>query len=148
MTIKQIADQVGVSKTAIRNKIRRLWSDDQLHRENATIVLTEEQVSILLADYEAVEGLKNGTNVGANVGTNVSTNDGATLMETLKQHIDFLQHQLDTKDLQIAHLTEALNNSTRIQGVQAAALQRLGDGTERKSWFKGWFANKGRNKVQ
>lgn len=96
-------------------------------------MLSEEQAATVLADYE-------GINTNANIDTNHDSNEVSLLVETLKRHIEVLEGQLSTKDTQIAELTAALSSATKIQAVQAATMQRLTDGTERKPWYKRLFS--------
>lgn len=126
-TIKQIADELGVSKQAVWQRIKRneeLRQALEAHSENrsGTVFVDEDGEKVIRAAYsDYLQGV-NVDETTANVDeTNDSVDvnvDGGTLIDALQSTINTLQEQLSTKDKQIDELTSMLKTSQE----QAAAL--------------------------
>lgn len=86
-TIKQIADELGISKQAVRQRINKLSSDCYYVGSNKTIYVNEKGYKIL------TEKASSGANKNT---TNIDTS------------IEALIKQLDIKDKQIEELTKSL----------------------------------------
>jgi murein DD-endopeptidase MepM/ murein hydrolase activator NlpD len=151
MTVKQIAEKIGVSKPAIRQKIKRNPELETRLRElsetvGQTVYYNDEAVSMIMALFPTVSDAPEtvAENVSGNVSgvsENVSGNvSGVTQpspepseraeREMLRQTIDALTAQLDAKDAQLAEkdtqiagLTAALSDAQQVQQQLASALE-------------------------
>lgn len=146
-TIKQLADELGVSKQAVAYQLKRLQGqddDDKLStkREGAIYLslVAETLITTVIKD-------KDSQTVTAELPPSDSQTD--SLWEVLKTTIELLQNQLTVKDLQlsekdknISELTQAI--TTQAQSINAyqhkelaetVAEVKLLDEPKRK-WFK------------
>lgn len=87
MTIKQLADELGMSKQAIRKHVNRLPKNT---------VTTGDNRATLVSDK----------------GANMVRESVATITTTPHTLVDTLQEQLQTKDRQIEALQKSLNDTT------------------------------------
>ena len=110
-TIKQIADELQLSKQAIRKRINQLPPTEVSTSANGTILVSEAGVSKIKTSVNQV-----GTNLPPTVDTQVDT------------LVDALKNQLEVKDKQIERLTIALENTT----ASLHAAQALHAGTMKK----------------
>nr|WP_051764110.1 hypothetical protein [Streptococcus gallolyticus] len=102
-TIKEIADELGVSKTAIRNKMtddfREKWVQTSTANGVQTLVITEEGVN-------ALKSIFRGGNHTANLGANFTENQFAP-------NEDF-KAELKAKNEQIESLQKLLDQSQQL----------------------------------
>lgn len=97
-TIKEIADELGVSKTAIRNKMtddfREKWVETLTANGVKTLVITEEGVNALKAVFR---GRNHTTNLGANFAENrfVPNEDYKAEIKAKNEQIEKFQKLLD-----------------------------------------------------
>lgn len=102
-TIKEIADELGVSKTAIRNKMtddfRGKWVQTLTANGVQTLVITEEGVN-------ALKSMFGGGNPTANLGANLTENQSAP-------NEDF-KAELKAKNEQIEKLQKLLDQSQQL----------------------------------
>lgn len=133
-TIKQIADELGVSKQSVYKRYRgKLYTEvyPYTHTENGTVYISEQGENIIKQDF-----LKDNT-VSSGVDTeHIQEHNGAdmeyipkSIIDTLNKTIELLQNQLSEKDTHIAELTKLLNQS---QQLQCGTIQRLTEPTEQK----------------
>lgn len=117
MTVKQIAEELGVTKQAVRQRIKRnpeLRSAFEQHSrtENGTVYIDEQGVEIIRAAYSKDMTGNKGGNVTENNGNkrdNVAENSGnAELIAVLQKTVDMLTEQVTQKDKQINELSEML----------------------------------------
>jgi len=98
-TIKEIADDLGVSKQAVRNKIAKLGLQTKLQTNGNTFAINKQQENaIKKAFFENELQTKN-----ANLTGNLPQTDTATL-----QLINMLQKELEIKNRQIDELNQRL----------------------------------------
>ena len=102
-TIKEIADELGVSKTAIRNKMtddfRKKWVQTSTANGVQTLVITEEGVN-------ALKSIFRGGNHTANLGANFTENQFAPNED--------LKAELKAKNEQIESLQKLLDQSQQL----------------------------------
>ena len=97
-TIKEIADELGVSKTTIRNKMtadfREKWVQTLTANGAQTLVITEEGVNALKSIFR---GGNNTANLGANFTENqfAPNNDFKDELKAKNEQIEKLQKLLD-----------------------------------------------------
>lgn len=93
-TIKELADELGVSKTAIRNKMTADF------REKWVQTLTANGVQILVITDEGVNIIKSMFRGGSHT-ANILKAEVSTQVANLQMEIDLLKQQLKEKDKQI-----------------------------------------------
>jgi AcrR family transcriptional regulator len=151
MTVKQIAEKIGVSKPAIRQKIKRNPELETRLRElsetvGQTVYYNDEAVSMIMALFPTVSDAPetvaenvsgNVSGVSKNVSGNVSgvTQPSSEPFEEeergmLRQTIEALTAQLSVKDAQLAEkdiqltgLAAALAEAQQVQQQLASALE-------------------------
>ena len=110
-TIKQIADEIGVSKTAIFKKIKQeplqTLLENELTVNGNTVYVSEKGMSIIKSSFfqnkTQTENQKNSQTEFSKNRKQSETNE--VVYDILKETISTLQKQLDAKDLQIQELT-------------------------------------------
>ncbi len=130
-TIRQIADEIGVSKQAVykryKGKLHTVCAP-YAHTEQGVLYLSEQAETLIKQDF-----LKVDRSIGAHTDTHTERSSGAvseqsqedSVVAVLQATIDTLQGQLEVKDRQIEKLTEALVAAQKT----AAAAQALHAGT-------------------
>ena len=118
-TIRQIADEIGVSKQAVykryKGKLHTVCAP-YAHTEQGVLYLSEQAETLIKQDF-----LKDDRSNGAAP----EQSQEAGVVAVLQATIDTLQGQLEVKDRQIEKLTEALVAAQQT----AAAAQALHAGT-------------------
>ena len=163
-TIRQIADEIGVSKQAVykryKGKLHTVCAP-YAHTEQGVLYLSEQAETLIKQDF-----LKDDRSIGAHTDTHTERSNGAVLEQSqeanvvavLQATIDTLQGQLEVKDRQIEKLTEALvaaqQTAAAAQALHAGTIQQqlvIGKGQEiqrereaapRRSWWKRLFEGK------
>lgn len=107
-TIKQLADEFGLSKQAIRKRVNQLPTSCYYVGTNRTIYITEEGAKLLASKVST-----NYQQVDTNVDTKVDT-----LIETLTA-------QLKVKDEQIERLQQSLNQAQQLQAIAEQKIKLL-----------------------
>ena len=130
-TIRQIADEIGVSKQAVykryKGKLNTVCAP-YAHTEQGVLYLSEQAEILIKQDF-----LKDNCSNGAHTVTHTERSIGvvseppqeADVVAVLQATINALQGQLEVKDRQIEKLTEALVAAQQT----AAAAQALHAGT-------------------
>ena len=138
-TIRQIADEIGVSKQAVykryKGKLHTVCAP-YAHTEQGVLYLSEQAETLIKQDF-----LKDNRSNGAHTDTRTERSIGAVLEQSqeagvvavLQATIDTLQGQLEVKDRQIEKLTEALVAAQQT----AAAAQALHAGTIKQQLLSG-----------
>ena len=154
-TIRQIADEIGVSKQAVykryKGKLHTVCAP-YAHTEQGVLYLSEQAETIIKQDF-----LKDDRSNGAHTDTHTERSIGAvpeqsqedSVVAVLQATIDTLQGQLEVKDRQIEKLTEALvaaqKTAAAAQALHAGSIQqqltagelepKLEDQSEKKGWL-------------
>ena len=125
-TIRQIADEIGVSKTAVNKQIANLGLRSSLRKNGNQFAIDESQEALIKQAFFE----KSQTEIANQTQTKSQTenHEVSDLVCVLKATIDTLQGQLEVKDRQIERLTEALTAAQQT----AAAAQALHAGTIQK----------------
>ena len=110
-TIRQIADEIGVSKQAVykryKGKLHTVCAP-YAHTEQGVLYLSEQAETLIKQDF-----LKDNCSIGAHTDTHTERSNGAVpeqsqeagVVAVLQATIDTLQGQLEVKDRQIEKLT-------------------------------------------
>ena len=153
-TIRQIADEIGVSKTAVNKQIANLGLRSGLRKNGNQFAIDEHQEALIKEAFSE----KSQTEIENQTQTKTQTenHEVSDLVCVLQATIDTLQRQLEVKDRQIEKLTEALVAAQQT----AAAAQALHAGTiqqqlitgeagvdqqepeQKKSWFSKIFGGR------
>ena len=118
-TIRQIADEIGVSKTAVNKQIANLGLRSGLRKNGNQFAIDEHQEALIKEAFSE----KSQTEIENQ--TQTENHEVSDLVCVLQATIDTLQGQLEVKDRQIEKLTEALVAAQQT----AAAAQALHAGT-------------------
>lgn len=122
-TIKKIADELGVSKTAVRKKIANLGLQSSLQKNGNQFVIDEEQEKIIKSAFSQKESQTE------------NANKACEESETLSVVCSLLREQLEAKDKQIESLqrqNEALTESLKSVTESLHASQLLQANAEKK----------------
>ena len=122
-TIRQIADEIGGSKTAVSKQIANLGLRSGLRKNGNQFAIDERQETLIKQAFLE----KSQTEIENQTQTKSQTenHEVSDLVCVLQATIDTLQGQLEVKDRQIEKLTEALIAAQQT----AAAAQALHAGT-------------------
>ena len=134
-TIKEIADTVGVSKTAVRKKIEKLGLQTKLLKNGNKITIDEETAKQVIKAFDKQTGSETQTRFA-----NQNENELSKVIEILQAELESKNKQLESKDQQLASkdrqiedLTRALENTT----ASLQAEQALHAGTMQKQLTSG-----------
>ena len=122
-TIKQIADEIGVSKTAVRKQIANLGLRSSLRKNGNQFAIDKHEETLILKAFSEKTQTKNANQTQTK--TQTANHEVSDLVCVLQRTIDTLQGQLAIKDKQIEDLSEALKSAQQT----AAAAQALHSGT-------------------
>lgn len=145
-TIRQIADEIGVSKQAVykrfKGKLHTVCAP-YAHTEQGVLYIEEQGETLIKQDFLR-EGRSNGahtdTHTEHSIGEPLEQSESDSIIAVLKSTIDTLQGQLAVKDKQIEELNARLAESgTALVAAQqtAQAAQALHAGTIRKQLTDG-----------
>ena len=149
-TIRQIADEIGVSKTAVNKQIANLGLRSGLRKNGNQFAIDEHQEALIKQAFSEKSQ------------TETENHEVSDLVCVLQATIDTLQGQLEVKDRQIeqqaqtiTRLTDALaaaqQTAVAAQALHAGTIQQqlvAGEGEElqqeretvpRRSWWKRLF---------
>lgn len=102
-TIKQIADELGVSKTAVRKKIENLGLSEKLQTNGNRIEVNERQERLIKSAFEKkTPQTENRKDVSEKTET----------LQLVSDMVSVLTEQLEEKDKQIESLQNALKSTT------------------------------------
>ena len=158
-TIRQIADEIGVSKQAVykryKGKLHTVCAP-YAHTEQGVLYLSEQAETLIKQDFPK-DDRSNGAHTERSIGAVPEQSQEAGVVAVLQATIDMLQGQLAVKDRQIEELNARLAevSSALLAAQQTAATaqalhagtikQQLSDGSgadqeERKqSWISRLF---------
>ena len=162
-TIRQIADEIGVSKTAVSKQIANLGLRSGLRKNGNQFAIDEQQEALIKQAF--FEKTKTEIENQSQTKTQTENHEVGDLVCVLQATIDTLQGQLEVKDRQIeqqaqtiTRLTDALaaaqQTAVAAQALHAGIIQQqlvAGEGEElqqeretvpRRSWWKRLFEGK------
>ena len=135
-TVKQIADELGVSKTAVRKKMAVLFADDTANQFAETVSgvihITVSGENLIKQAFSSNQTVNQFPTVSANQFPVVSANQFPVVSGEVSTLISMLQQELDVKNKQIEELNNRLSETTNaLQAAQrtAEAAQALHAGT-------------------
>ena len=166
-TIRQIADEIGVSKQAVYKRYKgKLYTAcaPYAHTVQGVLYLSEQAETLIKQDF-LQNDCSNGAHTERSIGAVPEQSQEAGMVAVLQSTIDTLQGQLEVKDRQIeqqaqtiTRLTDALaaaqQTAVAAQALHAGTIQQqlvAGEGEElqqeretvpRRSWWKRLFEGK------
>lgn len=130
-TIKEIADELGVSKTAVRKKIANLGLQSGLRKNgNQFVIEKEQEILIKSAFHENQSETKAETSLQSEtkIGLQSQTKNNAVIDVLVKQS-ETLKNELEIKNKQIEELNKRLEESQKLldqqQKLHAMAEQKI-----------------------
>lgn len=120
-TIKQIADELGVSKQAVSKCIDNLGLRSTLTKNGNFFVVSNSQEKAIKRVFLSHKT----ANQNANQNANQSPTELAVVIEVLQTTIDTLQGQLAAKDEQIRRQQEQIEQLTSALQQQTSALESI-----------------------
>lgn len=135
-TIRQIAEELGVSKTAVRKQIANLGLQSGLRKNGNQFAIDEEQEAQIIRAFGEKTQTENGNQFANQTETSSRTanHEVSDLVSVLQATVTVLQEQLQVKDQQIAQQAQTIERlSDALVAAQqtAAAAQALHAGTIR-----------------
>ena len=116
-TIKQIADELGVSKTAVRQKIKKEFPCNfrkQVKEVSGVFYIDEELENIVKQRFSETIQKKQAVNQFADISENQFahvSSEVSALISTLQKELDAKNKLIDSQQQTIIRLTEALTDS-------------------------------------
>ena len=155
-TIRQIADEIGVSKTAVSKQIANLGLRSGLRKNGNQFAIDEHQEALIKQAFLEKSQTENANQ--SQTKTQTENQEVGDLVCVLQATIDTLQGQLEVKDRQIEQQAQTITRLTdALAAAQqtAAAAQALHAGTiqqqlltgeagadqpeQKRSWFSKLF---------
>ena len=133
-SIRQIAEELGVSKTAVRKQIANLGLQYGLRKIGNQFAIDEEQENQIIRAFGEKSRTENGNQFANQTETSSRTanHEVSDLVSVLQTTVTVLQEQLQVKDQQIAQQAQTIDRlSDALAAAQqtAAAAQALHAGT-------------------
>lgn len=131
--ISEVADKLGISKTAVYNKLSKLELKDKLIKQNGITYIDDDLFKLLEGSFKPKATEK--TTV-----EDTSNKFDATLINALTEQLSVLHRQLEVKDAQIADLSRLLENQQKLLGnAQRNEEVKLLDVPEKEGLFARFF---------
>lgn len=153
-TIRQIADEIGVSKTAVSKQIANLGLRSSLRKNGNQFAIDERQEALIKQAFLEKTQTENANQ--SQTKTQTENREVGGLVCVLQATIDTLQGQLEVKDRQIeqqaqtiTRLTDALaaaqQTAAAAQALHAGTIQQLltgdaGADQQEPEQKRGWFS--------
>ena len=144
-TIRQIADEIGVSKTAVSKQIANLGLRSGLRKNGNQFAIDEHQEALIKRAFSE----KSQTEIENQ--TQTENREVGDLVCVLQDTIDTLQGQLEVKDRQIEQQAQTITRLTdALAAAQqtAAAAQALHAGTLQQQFLTGVVEESQKNQEQ
>jgi hypothetical protein len=162
-TIKEIADEIGVSKQAVQKRIARepLYTCIQpyIYTIKGTKYIADEGANLIISAFAENQPTTVSIDIADNQRPDVYSDVYSEIIDLLKENINVLQKQLYTKDKQIDELNKRLEEVTSTlstaqksianeQALHAGTIQKqLTDGSaseEKSNFFSRIFKRRNR----
>ena len=151
-TIRQIADEIGVSKQAVykryKGKLHTVCAP-YAHTVQGVLYLSEQAETLIKQDF-LQNDCSNRAHTERSIGAVLEQSQEAGVVAVLQATIDTLQGQLEVKDRQIEKLTEALaaaqQTAAAAQALHAGTIQQqliteeTGADQQEPEQKRGWFS--------
>ena len=154
-TIKQVADEIGVSKTAIRKYMDEDFKAQYTTQEGekSPVMISDEGVEVLKGKCKGRNTENQEAETAANQVETTANSTESDVISVLKMELETLNKQLEAKDKQIQDLTEANRKLTEsnenitkslqaAQALHAADSKLLLEARTRQSFWSRIFKKK------
>lgn len=133
-SIRQVAEELGVSKTAVRKQIANLGLQSGLRKIGNQFAIDEEQEAQIIRAFGGKSQTENGNQFANQTKTSsrIENQEVSDLVSILQTTVTVLQEQLQVKDRQIsqqARTIDRLSDALAAAQQTAAAAQALHAGT-------------------
>lgn len=131
MTIKALADELGITKNTVRNYLVKAGYDLARYKKNGIIMLDKELIGVVRSIYRSKGGQLTG-----NLSVNKAGNDFP-----LEKENEFLREQLVEKDKQISELTEMIRDQQKLTLLQQQKNDQLlleNQELKNRKWWQFW----------
>lgn len=131
MTIKALADELGITKNTVRNYLVKAGYDLARYKKNGIIVLDKELIGVVRSIYRSKGGQLTG-----NLSVKKAGNDFP-----LEKENEFLREQLVEKDKQISELTEMIRDQQKLTLLQQQKNDQLlleNQELKNRKWWQFW----------
>jgi hypothetical protein len=135
MTIKALADELGITKNTVRNYLVKAGYDLARYKENGIIMLDKELIGVVRSIYQSMTGQFTGNLTG-----HLPVKDIPAVAPS-EHELLFLKEQLVEKDKQISELTQMVRDQQKLTLLQQQKTdQLLLENQELKSrkWWQFW----------
>ena len=121
-SIRQVAEELGVSKTAVRKQIANLGLQSGLRKNGNQFAIDEEQEAHIIRAFGKKTETENGNQFANQTETSsrIANHEVSDLVSVLQTTVTVLQEQLQVKDQQIAQQAQTID---RLSDAWAAAQQ-------------------------
>ena len=102
-TIRQIAEEIGVSKQAVRNQIANLGLQSSLQKNGNQFVINEQQETLIRQFFNKKTQSENTNTLQSELQTTFQFT-----LQLLEKEIEFLRSQLKVKDEQLERMDKRL----------------------------------------
>lgn len=133
-TIREVAEAAGVSKQAIRDKIKQVGLQGKLQKQGNAFVIDSEQEALIVKAFQLPpqsEALQS------------KRKEDEKLQAALLAELCEKNEQIRELNARLAEVTAALvaaQDATRqAQGLHAATVQLKLDDGSKKPWYRRWF---------
>ena len=131
MTIKNLADEVGVSKNTVRNQLVNSGFDLAQYKENGIIMLDKELIGVVRSIYRSKSDQLTGQLPVNNTGSDFP----------LEKENEFLRDQFAEKDKHISELTEMIRDQQKLTLLQQQKNDQLlleNQELKNRKWWQFW----------
>ncbi|AWI95018.1 hypothetical protein DD562_00040 (plasmid) [Staphylococcus aureus] len=131
MTIKNLADELGVSKNTVRNQLVNSGFDLAQYKENGIIMLDKELIGVARSIYRSKSDQLTGQLPVNNTGSDFP----------LEKENEFLRDQLAEKDKHISELTEMIRDQQKLTLLQQQKNDQLlleNQELKNRKWWQFW----------
>ncbi|WP_395532655.1 hypothetical protein [Enterococcus faecium] len=135
MTIKELADELGITKNTVRNYLVKAGYDLARYKENGIIMLDKELIGVARSIYQSMSG-----QFTDNLTGHLPVNDIPAVAPS-EREVLFLKEQLVEKDKQISELTEMIRNQQKLTLLQQQKTDQLlleNQELKNRKWWQFW----------
>ena len=127
MTIKALADELGITKNTVRNYLVKAGYDLARYKENGIIMLDKELIGVARSIYQSMTG-------------HLPVKDIPAVAPS-EREVLFLKEQLVEKDKQISELTQMVRDQQKLTLLQQQKSDQLlleNQELKNRKWWQFW----------
>lgn len=117
-TIAQLAKELGVSKTAVRNKIANLDLQTSLQKNGNQFAIDEQQEALIINSFSSKSQTENENQ--AQTKTETVSDSVSVLISMLQKELEVKNNQIDSLNARLAETTAALLAAQETANVEQA----------------------------